>query len=112
MKHFHTFCIALLLSGVSLWGATAQNNTAPKDAWESRGTEHPAEGKTADSIEISGKDGSIVIRTTRKTQIKVYTILGQLVTDRTVNAGVSELKIEPRGIYLVKAEGQTQKVAL
>ena len=63
-------------------------------------------------IEVSSKDGSIYIRTPRKVQVVVYTILGQIVTDRTINPGLSELKIGVRGIYLVKIEGQTQKIAL
>ena len=48
----------------------------------------------------------------RKIQVTIYTILGQVVTDRTLNPGLSEIKIGTRGIYLVKIEGRTQKVAL
>ncbi len=66
----------------------------------------------SDGVEIFGKDGVITIRTQRRIQVRVFTILGQLVSQATLNPGVSELKIGSRGIYIVKTEHVTQKVAL
>lgn len=63
-------------------------------------------------VQIMGKDGEIVIKTTRRIQVNVYTILGQLVTQTTINPGESRLKVNSRGIYIVKVENRTQKVAL
>ena len=94
MKYLYAVFFALVFSGFVLPTAVAQT-TMEKEIWK-----------------IDDKDGSIYIRTPRKVQVVVYTILGQIVTDRTINPGLSELKIGVRGIYLVKIEGQTQKIAL
>lgn len=63
-------------------------------------------------IDISGKDGIITIRTTRRIQVRIFTILGQLVSQAVLNPGESQLKVNARGIYIVKVDNRTQKVAL
>lgn len=65
-----------------------------------------------DGIEIFATDGSIIVRTPHKVQVRVFTILGQLVSQATVGPGTSELKMSARGIYVVKIGNVTQKVAL
>ncbi len=66
-----------------------------------------------DGIEIFGSNGVITIRTTHRIQVRVFTILGQLVSQSVLNAGTSELHMGSRGIYLVKIGNNiTQKVAL
>ena len=110
MKYLYAVFFALVFSGFVLPTAVAQT-TMEKEIWkidDNRQNEPVQESP----IEVSSKDGSIYIRTPRKVQVVVYTILGQIVTDRTINPGLSELKIGVRGIYLVKIEGQTQKIAL
>ena len=110
MKYLYAVFFALVFSGFVLPTAVAQT-TMEKEIWkidDNRQNETVQEAP----IEVSSKDGSIYIRTPRKVQVVVYTILGQIVTDRTINPGLSELKIGVRGIYLVKIEGQTQKIAL
>ncbi|WP_418929654.1 DUF6383 domain-containing protein [Barnesiella intestinihominis] len=110
MKYLYAVFFALVFSGFVLPTAVAQT-TMEKEIWkidDNRQNEPVQEAP----IEVSSKDGSIYIRTPRKVQVVVYTILGQIVTDQTINPGLSELKIGVRGIYLVKIEGQTQKIAL
>lgn len=110
MKYLYAVFFALAFNGFVLPTAVAQT-TMEKEIWK---IDDNRQNETAQEapIEISSKDGSIYIRTPRKVQVIVYTILGQIVTDRTINPGLSELKIGVRGIYLVKIEGQTQKIAL
>ena len=67
--------------------------------------------QTESDLEITGKDGVIVVRTTKRIQVRVFTILGQLVSQATIGAGTSELRLA-RGIYIVKIGNLTQKVAL
>jgi len=68
--------------------------------------------RQTDGVEIFQKSGAIVIRTQRTIQVRVYTILGQLVSQATLSPGTSELRLNSRGIYLVKIGNLTQKVAL
>ena len=103
MKYLYAVFFALVFSGFVLPTAVAQT-TMEKEIWKI--------DDNRQNEPVSSKDGSIYIRTPRKVQVVVYTILGQIVTDRTINPGLSELKIGVRGIYLVKIEGQTQKIAL
>lgn len=110
MKYLYAVFFALVFSGFVLPTAVAQT-TMEKEIWKIDGNRQNEPVQEA-PIEVSSKDGSIYIRTPRKVQVVVYTILGQIVTDRTINPGLSELKIGVRGIYLVKIEGQTQKIAL
>ena len=97
MKYLYAVFFALVFSGFVLPTAVAQT-TMEKEIWkidDNRQNEPVQEAP----IEVSSKDGSIYIRTPRKVQVVVYTILGQIVTDRTINPGLSELKIGVRGIY-------------
>lgn len=68
--------------------------------------------RQTDGIEIFQRSGTITIRTQRPIQVKVFTILGQLVSQANLPAGTSELKLNTRGIFLVKIGNITQKVAL
>ena len=68
--------------------------------------------KVTDGVEIYGSNGVITIKTTRRIQVRVFTILGQLVSQATLNPGVSELRVGARGIYIVKIGNIAQKVAL
>lgn len=65
-----------------------------------------------DGIEIYVLPGTILVRTTHKIQLRMFTILGQLVSQATLNPGLSELKVNSRGIYILKIGNVTQKVAL
>ena len=68
--------------------------------------------QTESDLEITGKDGVIVVRTTKRIQVRGFTILGQLVSQSVVNPGESILKVNSRGIYIVRVDNRTFKVAL
>lgn len=111
MKHLYAILLALALGCGAALQASAQALTE-RTAWSLSEGDHTDDNVRDNEIEVSSKDGNIYIRTPRRVQVTVYTILGQIVTERTLNPGISELKIGTRGIYLVKIEGKTQKVAL
>ena len=68
--------------------------------------------RTSDGIEIYGGNGTITIVTPKRITVRVYTILGQVVSQATLQPGTSELRLGSRGIYLVRIGNLTQKVAL
>ena len=68
--------------------------------------------KTSDGIEIYGRNGTITIYTPKRITVRVYTILGQVVSQATLQPGTSELRLGSRGIYLVRIGNITQKVAI
>ena len=73
-------------------------------------TKHAVQAES--DLEITGKDGVILVRTTKRIQVRVFTILGQLVSQSVVNPGESILKVNSRGIYIVRVDNRTFKVAL
>ena len=70
--------------------------------------------RTSDGIEIYGSNGTIAIYTPKRITVRVYTILGQKVSQATLQPGTSELRLgsRARGIYLIKIGNLTQKVAI
>ena len=68
--------------------------------------------RTSDGVEIYGSNGVITIVTTKRITVRVYTILGQMISQTTLQPGTSELRLGSRGIYLVRIANITQKVAI
>jgi hypothetical protein len=68
--------------------------------------------RSSDGIEIYGRNGTITIVTPKRITVRVYTILGQIVSQATLQPGTSELRLGTRGIYLVRIGNMTQKVAI
>ncbi|MBR6489382.1 MAG: T9SS type A sorting domain-containing protein [Muribaculaceae bacterium] len=109
MRRFHVI-LALMMAMASTTVATA------KVQWRETTTEVQGKSLTdprnTDGVEIFQRNGTIIIRTQRVVQVKVFNILGQLVSQATLQPGTSELRLNTRGIYLVKIGNITQKVAL
>ncbi|MCF0205097.1 MAG: hypothetical protein HUK12_07395 [Muribaculaceae bacterium] len=104
--------LAIILMTVMLLSVAWANNPVQ---WKDSSRDIPSSQITEtkiDGVDVYGKDGVIVVRTPRKIRIRVLTILGQTVSDATLNPGTSELRINSRGIYIVKIGDYTKKVAL
>lgn len=65
-----------------------------------------------DGVEIYGNNGVITIKSDHKATVRVFTILGQLVSTTTIQPGTTRIKVASRGIYIVKIGNITQKIAL
>lgn len=63
-------------------------------------------------VEIKAAKGVIVVSSPKPVQIKVFTILGQLVSQETLPAGTSQLNISSHGVYIIKTAEITCKVAI
>lgn len=62
--------------------------------------------------QIHAAKGVVVIVASRPVQVKIYTILGQLVSRETLPQGISQITIQPHGVYIIKTGDLTCKVAL
>lgn len=94
--------------------ATTFNAYANKN-WQPANPEKFSEAKVVASgneIEIRTQNGAIIVSTNTPTQIKVFTILGQLISQENLPTGVSSLTIGTHGVFIVKVGGITCKVAL
>lgn len=63
-------------------------------------------------FEVTVLEGKVYITTDKPVKVEVFTILGQLVTSKTLPAGVARLTIGNRGIYIIKGAGSTKRVNL
>lgn len=68
--------------------------------------------RSSDGVQIYGSNGTITIVTPKRITVRVYTILGQMVSQATLQPGTSELRLGSRGIFLVRIGNLTQKVAI
>ena len=106
-----------LLVILSLVLTLGLNNVALAEVqW--RETNREVQGRTwndprsSDGIEIYGRNGTITIVTPKRITVRVYTILGQIVSQATLQPGTSELRLGTRGICLVRSGNLTQKLAI
>lgn len=104
--------VILLLASVGLAGQAGAQGQWREVSSEIHSTANAESRINNEGIEIFSKDGCIIVRLPQKAQVKVFTILGQLVSQAELNAGTSMLKLNSRGIYIVKVGNVTQKVAM
>lgn len=64
----------------------------------------------SEKIDVYVKDGYIYIMTPKSVNVKLLSILGQLVTQQNLQAGVSRIKVPAKGIYILKAGDVTIRV--
>lgn len=112
MKKLFTTVLIVLASVTFASQISAQSQWRETSSTENVSSNNPESRLTNDGIDISSKNGNIIVKLPQKAQVKVFTILGQLVSQAELNAGTSMLKINSRGIYIVKVGNVTQKVAI
>lgn len=66
----------------------------------------------ADAVDVSVYDGSIYLSLGTKTEVKVFTILGQLVAHQKLDAGTWRMPLSARGIYILKAGSVTRRITI
>ncbi|MDE5793395.1 MAG: T9SS type A sorting domain-containing protein [Muribaculaceae bacterium] len=62
-------------------------------------------------VEIRVSPGHVVVVSSQPVQIKVFTILGQVVSNESLSAGVNRLPLS-HGVYIVKVGDLTCKIAV
>ena len=64
------------------------------------------------AVTASARDGYVYITLSRRAQVKLFTILGQTVSQTELPAGTSRLRVSGRGIYILKADDATLRITL
>lgn len=62
--------------------------------------------------EMAVRDNFIYIATPRPVSVKVFTILGQLISQATLPAGIHRLPMSAKGIYIIKIGSSTRRVTI
>lgn len=65
-----------------------------------------------EGTEILAVNNTIIVSTTQPVEIKIFTILGRIVTQDSLEPGVFRYVIPAHGVYIVKTETLTCKVAV
>lgn len=63
-------------------------------------------------IEVVVRGLTIYVSTSRPIQVKIFTILGQLIVQQNVPAGTTRLSVKARGIYILKAGDATCRITV
>lgn len=71
-----------------------------------------AERIDPDDVHITSHSGYIYVTTSKPIEIKIFSILGQLIKQERIPAGTFRYRLESKGIYIVKAETITKKVTI
>ncbi|GEM_PF-1494446 len=110
MKHI------LLTSALSLIAllSSASTTGVPESGWESVKSDVQDTRMVVKEPEIEIRTAPllIVVSTSQQVRIKIFSILGRLVSDATLQPGTSRLSLDSHGVYIVKAGTLTCKVAI
>lgn len=110
-QRLRLLCASLI---VVLAGIAAAPAAAAPGRWEqvkSERSDARVVAKDSDT-EIRAARGLVVVSNSRQVQVKIYTILGQLVSRETLPPGISQIYIQPHGVYIIKIGDLTCKAAL
>ncbi len=107
IRHF----ISTLLLTASCVAATA----SPK-SWEEverlPGAQVENRTETPSEAVVTVTEGYVYIAVNERTNVKIFTILGQLIVQDTLQPGVYRYRLSARGIYLLKIGSTTRRVTL
>ncbi len=112
MRRLLLILALVLTTALSLPAATPRWEST--DAVPSQVAEvlHQASQGSPGQVVHAVHDGYIYIAGSSPVQVKVFTILGQLISQDTLPAGVHRLRINARGIYLLKLGSATLRVTI
>lgn len=85
---------------------------AAEPQWETVRNDQNNDMADADRIDITVRGGYVYVTVSRPTPVKIFTILGQLVTQHNLPAGTSRLRLKGRGMYILKTDVVTRRVTV
>lgn len=62
-------------------------------------------------LETTVRGGYLYVTTNRPVNIRLFTILGQLVSSRSLPAGTSRIRLATRGMYILKSENTARRIS-
>ncbi|MDO5394562.1 MAG: T9SS type A sorting domain-containing protein [Bacteroidales bacterium] len=88
---------------------------ASAPGWEFIGTqsvELTADENVSACADVHAINGCIYITVVRPVTVKVFTILGQIVSQKKLQPGTSRLRVGVRGLYIVRVDNITRRVTV
>ncbi len=72
----------------------------------------PDSAQRTEGPEVEIREKYVYISTERAETVRVYTILGQLVTQKEIQPGTIRLQLPTRGVYILKTDTATLRINL
>ncbi len=66
----------------------------------------------SDQLDVAVRDGYIYVACHEKVTVKVFTILGQLISSETLTPGTHRLRMTAKGIYILRTDTSTRRVTI
>lgn len=104
-----SFLISLILSLAI--PAMAQENTR---IWqETKSLSHNLKAVSAtEEVEVFSAPNVIMVKVNKPCEIRIFTILGKLVSAQKLEPGIFEYHLDTHGIYIIKTENSSCKIAI
>lgn len=100
----------LILIIVAVCGICLGANAA--SAWERTGGKIQTERIEVEGADVRVSEGYVYVTTSRPTTVKVFSILGQLISQETIQPGISRFRLPSRGIYILKVGDITKRITI
>ncbi len=100
--------IAILIVAIAI-AFVATSASAPQ-RWET--VDSVSVELAEDKLDIAVQGQYIYVYSPKPVNVKLFTILGQLVSQETLPSGTSRLKVNARGIYILKAGTTTRRITI
>lgn len=97
--------VAILIMATNIPAFAASPN------WELT-TTISVDASDGERFDVRTRDGYIIVTTDHQVTVKIFSILGQLISQQTLQPGVWRLKVKARGIYILKADTITRRVTV
>ncbi|MDE7411192.1 MAG: hypothetical protein K2M94_04050 [Paramuribaculum sp.] len=110
MSNFRKYLIFCLLSLTAAVIYAAPRSLEEVDRMP--GIVMPQNPDNSDKVTATVADGYIYIAVTEPTNVRIFTILGEMIVQENVAPGVYRYQMKSRGIYLLKAGNYTLRVTL
>ncbi len=103
------------LTTLAIAAAMLTATAASAPTWEEVTSPMPAIAQTTEreaDTEIIVRDGYIYLWSEKPVTVKIFSILGQLITQETVKPGLHRIRLASRGIYILRAGTATRRITL
>lgn len=112
MKRLCVFFITILMIATAFIGSGfAQNNVGKWEPVKEIETNLRLVSKQP-NIEVFSQPSRITVTVHTPINVKIFTILGKLVSTQDLEPGIYEYKLNTHGIYIIKTSETTCKVAI
>ncbi len=70
------------------------------------------EAEMTDDVSVAVRDNCIYVTVSRPTTVKLFTILGQPISQVSLQPGTSRFRVGARGIYILKIGSITRRITI